>query len=97
MFGWLKKRVVANEAGKIGIFKSFLDWLVQPGNRRIVVAILLGAAASLRHLGYIVPAEWLDQFKVIIDSIAPGMDVGAVVLLIWSIFSAKKKAKENGK
>lgn len=94
MFGWLKKKIVASEANKIGFLRALLGWLSEPGNRRIVVAVLLGCATALRHLGYMIPAEWLDQFKVIIDSITPGMDAGALVLLAWSIFVAKKKAQE---
>jgi hypothetical protein len=95
MFGWLKKKIVAGEANKIGLFRAFLDWLTAPGNRRIVVGCLIGLAAALRYLGHSAPAEWVDQIKVIVDTLAPGMDAGAFVLLIWSILAAKKKAKEN--
>lgn len=95
MFGWLKRKLVAREAGKSGLLKAILEWLVQPGNRRIIVAVLIGVATTLRNLGHVVPAEWVDQIKGIIETLVPGMDAGAMVLLAWSIFTAKKKAKEG--
>jgi len=95
MFGWLKRKIVANEANKSAPFRSAMEWIAE--HRRVIAAILVGVSIALRNIDpkYIPAAGWIDQIKVIVDSLAPGMEPGAIVLLVWSILSAKKKAKEN--
>jgi len=86
LIDWIKKKLVLRELRKSKLLKKVILWLEQPGNKRIVVAILFGCSASLRYLDYVAPAEIVEQLKELVNTLPPGMDAGAFVLLAWSIF-----------
>ena len=95
MFGWLKRWVVKREANKSRFLRGFLDWLVKPGNRRAVAAGFFALAEGLKHSGYMALADKFDELHVVVETIPWGIEGGAFVLILWSIFDAKKKAKEE--
>jgi len=96
MFGWLKRWAIKREANKSRFLRRFLDWLVKPGNRRGVAAACFAIAEGLKHSGFMSLADKFDELHVVIETMPWGIEGGAFVLILWSIFDAKMKAKENG-